>query len=106
MVAVAETGKKLRHPRYVETQSFALTKGLNACQKSRSGNRVNSTATVRSHLKFDPFYSFLCLLDSCQGPDNFKQLRETTGLGRNVNGSVCLNFACQCVFLASNYIRM
>jgi len=33
--------------------------------------------------------------DSCQAPDNFKELRETTGLGRNVNGSICLNFVCQ-----------
>lgn len=33
--------------------------------------------------------------DSCQAPSNFKELKETTGLGRNVNGSVCLNFVCQ-----------
>ncbi|KAI0000395.1 hypothetical protein BJV77DRAFT_973648 [Russula vinacea] len=29
--------------------------------------------------------------DSCLAPDDFKDLRETTGLGRNVNGSICLN---------------
>ncbi|KAH9994931.1 hypothetical protein BJV74DRAFT_770047 [Russula compacta] len=33
--------------------------------------------------------------DSCQAPDDFEELRDTTGLGRNVNGSVCLNFVCQ-----------
>lgn len=97
MMAVSETGNEFCHPHYVETQSFAQMKGLSACQKSLSGSHVNSTATVRRLLKFDPFCSYLCLLDSCQAPDNFKQLRETTGLGRNVNGSVCLNFVCQCV---------
>jgi hypothetical protein len=103
MAAVADTGNKLRHPHFVETQSFAQMKGLSACQKSRLGSHVNSTATVRSLLKFDPFYSYLCLLDSCQAPGDFKDLRETTGLGRNVNGSVCLNFVCQCVFWTPNY---
>ena len=98
MAAVAETGNELRHPNYVRRQSFAQMKGLSARQKSRLGSHVNWTETVRSLLKFDPFYSYLCLLDSCQAPDDFKQLRETTGLGRNVNGSVCLNFVCQCVF--------
>ena len=96
--AVAEMGKKLHHPHYVETQSFAQMKGLSASQKSRSGSHVNLTATVRGLLEFDPFYSDLCLLDSCQGPDNFRELKETSGLGRNVNGSICLNFVCQCVF--------
>lgn len=33
--------------------------------------------------------------DSCIGPDNFVDLRDTTGRGLNVNGSICLNFACQ-----------
>ncbi|KAI0256136.1 hypothetical protein BJV78DRAFT_1097382, partial [Lactifluus subvellereus] len=33
--------------------------------------------------------------DSCQGPENFKELRDTLGTGLNVNGSVCLNFVCQ-----------
>jgi hypothetical protein len=96
--AVALMGNKLRHPQYVQTQSFAQMKGLSACPKSRLGSLVNSTATVRILLKFDPFYPCLCLLDSCQAPDDFKDLKETVGLGRNVNGSVCLNFACQCVF--------
>lgn len=36
--------------------------------------------------------------DSCVGPDDYKDLRDTTGRGLNVNGSVCLNFACQYVF--------
>ena len=98
--AVVETGNKLRHPNYVQTQSFVQMKGLSARQKSRLGSHVNSTATVRSLLEFDPLYSYLCLLDSCQAPDDLKELKETTGssLGRNVNGSVCLNFVCQCVF--------
>ncbi len=73
-------------------------KGLSVCEKSRLGSHVNSTATVRGLLKFDRVYSYPCLVDSCQAPDNFKELKETTGLGRNVNGSVCLNFVCQCVF--------
>jgi len=33
--------------------------------------------------------------DSCVAPDNFKDLRDTTGNGLNVNGSICLNFVCQ-----------
>ncbi|KAH8994002.1 hypothetical protein EDB92DRAFT_1934423 [Lactarius akahatsu] len=33
--------------------------------------------------------------DSCIGPDDFKDLRDTTGRGLNVNGSICLNFVCQ-----------
>ncbi|KAI0268672.1 hypothetical protein BC834DRAFT_968128 [Gloeopeniophorella convolvens] len=33
--------------------------------------------------------------DSCVGPDNFQQLRDNTGHGLNVNGSICLNFVCQ-----------
>lgn len=103
--AVAETGNKLRHPNHVQTQNFAQMKGLSVCQKSRLGSHVNSTATVRSLLNFDPFYSYLCLLDSCQAPDDSKDLKETTGLGRNVNGSVCLNFVCQCVFLDSKLYR-
>ncbi|KAI0035876.1 hypothetical protein K488DRAFT_76341 [Vararia minispora EC-137] len=32
--------------------------------------------------------------DSCQPPSNFKDLRDTSGFGLNVNGSVCLNFVC------------
>jgi hypothetical protein len=35
--------------------------------------------------------------DSCVGPDDFKGLRDTTGRGLNVNGSICLNFLCQWV---------
>ena len=46
--------------------------------------------------------NFLNLLspfpDSCVGPDDFKDLRDTTGRGLNVNGSICLNFLCQYVF--------
>jgi hypothetical protein len=38
-------------------------------------------------------------LDSCQSPPDASQLRDTSGQGRNVNGAVCLNFVCQCVFL-------
>ncbi|KAI9456623.1 hypothetical protein F5148DRAFT_984406 [Russula earlei] len=33
--------------------------------------------------------------DSCQPPPNQQQLQDTNGLGRNVNGSICLNFVCQ-----------
>ncbi|KAI0051223.1 hypothetical protein FA95DRAFT_354626 [Auriscalpium vulgare] len=33
--------------------------------------------------------------DECEGPPNFMQLRDTTGHGLNVNGSICLNFVCQ-----------
>ncbi|KAI0305567.1 hypothetical protein B0F90DRAFT_1699104 [Multifurca ochricompacta] len=33
--------------------------------------------------------------DSCLGPDNFKELKDTSGRGLNVNGSICLNFVCQ-----------
>jgi hypothetical protein len=36
--------------------------------------------------------------DSCVGPDDFKDLRDITGRGLNVNGSICLNFVCQYVF--------
>ena len=98
MVPTVAAGHKLCHPHYVKTQSFVQMKDLSACQKLRLGSHVNSTATVRSLLMFDPFYSYLCHLDSCQGPEDSKELKETTGLGRNVNGSVCLNFVCQCVF--------
>ncbi|SRR5258708_2150000 len=97
-VAVTEAGKTLRHPHYVQTKSFALMKDLSACQRSRLGNHVNSTVTVRNLPNSGPFHLHLCFLDSCQAPSDFKNLKETTGLGRNVNGSVCLNFVCQCVF--------
>ncbi|KAA1472958.1 hypothetical protein DENSPDRAFT_839361 [Dentipellis sp. KUC8613] len=33
--------------------------------------------------------------DECQAPDNFQDLRDTSGRGLNVNGSICLNFVCQ-----------
>ncbi|TFY70183.1 hypothetical protein EVG20_g2833 [Dentipellis fragilis] len=33
--------------------------------------------------------------DECQAPDNFQELRDTSGRGLNVNGSICLNFVCQ-----------
>jgi hypothetical protein len=33
--------------------------------------------------------------DSCVGPDDFTALKDTTGHGLNVNGSICLNFVCQ-----------
>ncbi|TFY78916.1 hypothetical protein EWM64_g5097 [Hericium alpestre] len=33
--------------------------------------------------------------DECLGPPDFQDLRDTTGYGLNVNGSVCLNFVCQ-----------
>ncbi|KAI0063657.1 hypothetical protein BV25DRAFT_402475 [Artomyces pyxidatus] len=33
--------------------------------------------------------------DECEGPPNYQDLRDTTGRGLNVNGSVCLNFVCQ-----------
>ena len=36
--------------------------------------------------------------DECEGPPNFKELTDTTGFGLNVNGSVCLNNICMCVF--------
>ncbi len=32
--------------------------------------------------------------DQCLGPDNFKDLADTSGRGLNVNGSVCLNYMC------------
>jgi hypothetical protein len=37
-------------------------------------------------------------LDSCEPPPDAPQLRDTSGQGRNFDGSVCLNFVCQCVF--------
>jgi hypothetical protein len=74
-------------------------KGPSACQKLRLASHVNSTATVRSLLNIDSLVTYLCpLSDSCEAPSNFKELKDTTGFGRNINGSVCLNFACQCVF--------
>ncbi|THH17339.1 hypothetical protein EW146_g3457 [Bondarzewia mesenterica] len=33
--------------------------------------------------------------DECLGPDNFKDLRDESGMGLNVNGSLCLDFVCQ-----------
>ena len=33
----------------------------------------------------------------CEGPPNFAELRDTTGFGLNVNGSICLNNICMCV---------
>ncbi|KAI0318266.1 hypothetical protein OF83DRAFT_1116899 [Amylostereum chailletii] len=33
--------------------------------------------------------------DECEGPPNFKDLRDETGFGLNVNGSICLNFKCK-----------
>jgi hypothetical protein len=32
--------------------------------------------------------------DECEGPPNFAELSDQTGQGRNVNGSVCLNYVC------------
>ncbi|KAF8906577.1 hypothetical protein CPB84DRAFT_1813819 [Gymnopilus junonius] len=32
--------------------------------------------------------------DQCEGPQNFKELADTSGRGLNVNGSVCLNNVC------------
>ncbi|KAH9485356.1 hypothetical protein JR316_0002264 [Psilocybe cubensis] len=32
--------------------------------------------------------------DQCEGPDNFKELADTSGRGLNFNGSVCLNNVC------------
>ncbi|KAG6813325.1 hypothetical protein H0H92_012138 [Tricholoma furcatifolium] len=32
--------------------------------------------------------------DQCEAPPNFQQLADTSGRGRNVNGSVCLNNVC------------
>jgi hypothetical protein len=38
------------------------------------------------------------LLDECEGPPNFLELRDTSNKGLNVNGSVCLNY--QCMYVA------
>lgn len=103
MVPTVAAEIKLCLPHYVKTLSFVQMKGLSACQKLRLGSHVNSIATVRSLPIFDPFYLYFCHLDSCQGPEDSKELKETTGLGRNVNGSVCLNFVCQCVFWTPDY---
>ncbi len=32
--------------------------------------------------------------DECEAPPNFKELADNSGLGLNVNGSVCLNNLC------------
>ncbi|ETW80398.1 hypothetical protein HETIRDRAFT_321297 [Heterobasidion irregulare TC 32-1] len=32
--------------------------------------------------------------DECLAPDNFKELRDQSARGLNVNGSICLNFVC------------
>ena len=37
--------------------------------------------------------------DECEGPPNFAELRDTTGFGLNVNGSICLNNICMCVLV-------
>ena len=64
--------------------------------------------------------SFFCwmsfayqITDQCIAPDNFMELRDTSGRGLNYNGSVCINTICmyadvtagnECVFENVAYI--
>ena len=42
---------------------------------------------------------FDCHADQCEAPPDWRTLRDTSGRGLNVNGSVCLNYTCMCVLL-------
>ena len=101
LARVEETGNTSILLQNVRSQSSVRTKGLSAPQRFKLDSHVNSTVTVRSI----DIFSFLTMhihispsLDSCVGPDDFKDLRDTTGNGLNINGSICLNFLCQYVF--------
>ncbi len=96
------TGKSSNLLQNVRFMSSVRTKGMSAPQRSTLDNRVSSIVTVRSvHIFNFPVVRITSSsLDSCLGPDNFKELRDTTGRGLNVNGSICLNFVCQYVFIA------
>jgi hypothetical protein len=41
-------------------------------------------------------------LDQCEPPSNFEELADTSNRGLNVNGSVCLNNVCTCVYLLAS----
>ena len=97
-VKEAKTSSLLQN---VRSMSSVRTKGLSAPQRFMLDSRVNSTVTVRRylfHFKIIRTHLSPPSPDSCVGPDDFKELRDTTGRGLNVNGSICLNFACQYVF--------
>lgn len=82
----------------VRSISSVRTKDLSAPIKLVLDNRVNSTVMVRGIFNFLMTRNHLFPLDSCIGPDDYKDLRDTSGRGLNVNGSICLNFVCQYVF--------
>jgi hypothetical protein len=72
---------------------------LKPCLKLKIFKVGQFDRTVRSIFKNLMTHSnHLFPLDSCIGPDDFKDLRDSTGRGLNVNGSICLNLVCQYVF--------
>ena len=98
LLATLQAGKSSSLLQNVPSISSVRTKDLSAPQKFKLDSRVNSTVTVRSIFNFLMTRNHLFPLDSCVAPDNSKDLRDTTGRGLNVNGSICLNFVCQYVF--------
>ncbi|KAH9159972.1 hypothetical protein EDB89DRAFT_1009856, partial [Lactarius sanguifluus] len=77
-VRVEEAGNASNFLQNVRSRSSVRTKDRNVPRGFKLDSRVNSTVTTR-----------------VLGPDDFKDLRDTTGRGLNVNGSICLNFVCQ-----------
>jgi len=71
-------GKHITPPSLCPTSEFCPDEGSQCIQK----------VAVGQPCQFDRD-------DSCQAPDNFHELRDESGFGRNFNGSVCLNFVCQ-----------
>src|SRR6266851_6357219 len=96
-VAVEEMGSISPRPHYVLPPSFAQTRGPNVSHKLPLDSHVNSIVMVRCSI-LCAHISSSSSLDSCQPPPNVAELADFSGQGLNVNGSICLNFVCQCVF--------
>jgi len=92
-------GKHITPPSLCHTSEFCPDEGSQCISKLAVGqpcqfDRDGSWSPSLSVLSISSFPT----LDSCEAPENFHELRDQAGLGRNFNGSVCLNFVCQFVF--------
>jgi hypothetical protein len=93
-------GKHITPPLFCPSDQFCPDEGSKCspkiavgqpCQFNRDGSIVSLSLMPSSLI------SSYSSLDSCEGAHNYWELRDPAGTGRNVNGSVCLNFVCQCV---------
>jgi hypothetical protein len=100
-------GKHIPPPPLCASDEFCPDEGSQCISKINVGepcqfDRDGSWFLILSpRLPISPHHR--CPLDSCRPPPNSAELRDRSGQGLNFNGSICLNFVCQCVIQIPSY---